>query len=45
MTTIEFSGWTLSTILGISFFISLVALSRKPRNIPKKERKMTQSFD
>ncbi|WP_283107999.1 hypothetical protein [Bacillus methanolicus] len=43
MTTIEFFGWTLSTILGISFLISLVAISRKSST--KKERKMTQSSD
>ncbi|EIJ78042.1 hypothetical protein PB1_10769 [Bacillus methanolicus PB1] len=43
MTPIELFAWILSTILGISFIISLVALSRKPRYIAEKERKMTQS--
>lgn len=45
MTSIEVFGWTLSNILGIIFIISLVALSRKPRNITKKQRKMSKSYD
>jgi hypothetical protein len=39
MTPIELFTWTLSLILGISFIISLVAVSRKPRDIIEMEHK------
>jgi hypothetical protein len=39
MTPIELFAWTLSAILGISFIISLVAVSRKPRYITEMEHK------
>jgi hypothetical protein len=42
MTPIELFAWTLSAILGISFIISLVAVSRKPRYITEMEYKRPQ---
>jgi hypothetical protein len=39
MTPIELFAWTLSSILGISFIISLLAVSRKPRYINEMEHK------
>jgi hypothetical protein len=42
MTAIELFAWTLSAILGISFIISLAAVSRKPRYITDMEHKRPQ---
>jgi hypothetical protein len=39
MSPIEFFAWTLSSILGIGFIISLVVVSRKPRYIAEMEHK------
>lgn len=38
MLSIEFFAWTLSAILGIGFIISLIAVSRKPKNMTEMER-------
>jgi hypothetical protein len=43
MTPIELFAWTLSSILGISFIISLVVVSRKPRYIAEMELKSPDS--
>ncbi len=39
MSPIELFVWTLSSILGIGFIISLVVVSRKPRYIAEMEHK------
>jgi hypothetical protein len=39
MPPIELFAWTLSSILGISFIISLVVVSKKPRYITEMEHK------
>ncbi|WP_286676627.1 hypothetical protein [Peribacillus asahii] len=39
MASIELFAWTLSSFLGISFIISLIAVSMKPRYIVNKKHK------
>ncbi|AZV43197.1 hypothetical protein [Peribacillus asahii] len=39
MASIELFAWVLSSLLGISFIISLIVVSRKPRYIVNKELK------
>jgi hypothetical protein len=45
MAPIELFAWTLSSILGISFIISLVVVSRKPRYIAEMEHKSSDPLE